>query len=84
MERPTVLTRVDGVLDNLKRSGWAARKLELSAADGEALRVQALGILNMWVKPDGIESYRDVPLALGAESGITASRDGSTKFYPLI
>lgn len=79
-----IITRMDRVIDHLRTSGWAVKAIHLAPTDLEALRLAILGDCGAWVKPDGIEAYRDIPLAAeGQESGIEACRDGAKRTYPV-
>lgn len=76
--------RLDRTIDRLRTTGWVLKQIDLAPDEMEAMRLEILSGFGAWVKPDGFEAYRDVPLALREESAITATRDGKEKVHAVI
>lgn len=77
-----IIEHLDSALVALETSGWTANRIHLTTADIERLRLQVLAELGVWVKPEGISSYRSVPIRPGRTSSISAVRDGEQKRQP--
>lgn len=78
-----IFERLDEVLADIETDGWAARTIELSPGDAEAVRMQVLEETGVWIKPGGVGTYRKLPVAAAESSAVFAERDEETKRYPL-
>jgi hypothetical protein len=79
----SIFERIDAAIAGLKRDGWVPRRIELTKADLEGVRVQILDDIGVWVKPDGISAYRDTPITQARKAQVLAERDGDTKAAPV-
>lgn len=76
-----ILEQLDGVFAELKHGGWAPRRIDMTAGDRERVRVQVHADTGIWMKPDGLSTYREVPIAEARRTRVSAERDGVARNY---